>query len=82
MLMDKVVCTQNYRLYKLRDSFNSFNITNLFSLKTNIMCLNDNRKLALSFISRKGELCLLYSNGTLICLDKEDLVIIYVLGDM
>lgn len=73
---DKITCTQNYRLYKVRDGFCSFRVTNLYSSKTNNMCLNDNRMLTLAFISHNGELCLLYSNGTLISLDKDELTYI------
>ena len=72
----RIVCTQNYKLNNVLDNFCSFVITNLYSLKNNNMCLSDKIEVSLSFISQNGELCVLYSNGTLICLDKDKLTYI------
>lgn len=71
----QIVCTHNYIVSKIRKGNCIFKVTNLYSWKENSLCLNANQSIVMSFFSKKDEFCVLYSNGTLICLDKENMVI-------
>ena len=73
VIFDKSIVTQNYRIVYDSKRYCYFRIINLYSLKDNYMFMNEIIEISLSFISRPNKLCVLYSDGTIICLDKNNL---------